>query len=141
VAPDVLRFAHGAPLRALDLAKGRYSTLSGEVTTAFEALFAGRADVTQIAKQWIDDDLIDRLLCIDHWIEQRIRKTIEQNADLVTGMVLPSDAPTLNISRMFVCLDRVRELRAVLARTALQRELAVEAVLLALLETFATRRP
>jgi DNA polymerase III subunit delta' len=141
VALEVLRFARGAPLRALDLAKGRYSTLSGEIQTAFEALFTGRTDVTQIAKQWNDDDLIDRLLCVDHWIEQKVRKAVGQTDDLVTGMVLPSDAPTLNISRMFVCLDRVRELKATLARTALQRELAIEAILLALLDTFAARRP
>jgi DNA polymerase-3 subunit delta' len=141
VAPEVLRFAHGAPLRALDLAKGRYSTLSGEVSTAVEALLTGRADVTQIAKQWNDDDLIERLLCVDHWIEQKIRGVVGQSDDLVTGMVLPSSAPTLNISRMFVCLDRVRELRATLARTALQRELAVEVLLLALADTFAVRRP
>ncbi len=140
VAPEVLRFAHGAPLRALDLAKGRYTTLSGEVGTAFEALFSGKADVTQIAKQWNDDDLIDRLLCVDHWIERKIRAAVGQSDDLVTGMVLPSGAPTLNISRLFVCLDRVRELKATLARTALQRELAIEALLLALLETFGARR-
>lgn len=140
VPTEILRFAHGAPLRALDLAKGRYSTLSGEVRTGLEALFAGKADVTQIAKHWNDDDLIDRLLCVDHWIEQKIRLAVGQTADLVTGTVLPSGAPTLNISRMFVCLDRVRELRAVLARTALNKELAVEAILLAMLETFVARR-
>jgi DNA polymerase III subunit delta' len=141
VPAEILRFAHGAPLRALELSKGRYSTLSGEVKTGLDALFAGKADVTQIAKHWNDDDLIDRLLCVDHWIEQKVRSAVGQNADLVTGTVLPSGAPTLNISRMFVCLDRVRELRAVLARTALNKELAVEAILLAMLETFALRRP
>ena len=140
VAPEVLRFAHGAPLRALALARGRYVTLWGEVNTALEALFAGRADVTQIAKQWTDDDLIDRLLCVDHWLEQQIRRVVGQTDDLVTSMVLPSEPSALNISRMFVCLDRVRELRIVLARTALQRELAVEALLLALIDTFTTRR-
>lgn len=142
VGADILRFANGAPLRARALAEGRYSTLSGEVTGALDALFASRADVTQIAKQWADEDLVDRLLCLDHWLMQRIRtnldRSLHQTDEFVTGELLPSGAPALNINRLFVCLDRVRELKAVLARTALQRELALEAVLLAIVDSFTT---
>jgi DNA polymerase-3 subunit delta' len=136
---EILRFANGAPLRALALAEGRYSTLWGEMTAALEALLSQRADVTQIAKQWAKDDMPDRLLCLDHWLMQRIRSSLGQTDEFVTSMVLPREAPALNISRVFVCLDRVRELKAALSRTALQRELALESVLLTILETFAIR--
>jgi len=139
VSVDMLKFANGAPLRALDLAQGHYATLWGELIAALEALFSRRTDVTQIAKQWAADALPDRLLCLDHWLMQRIRGAFGQTDEFVTGVLLPSDAPALNISRMFVCLDRVRELQAALARTALQRELALEAVLLAIVETFIPR--
>ena len=142
VNSQVLRFANGAPLRALELAEGRYSALWGEVASGLEALFAGRMDVTQLAKQWSGDDIADRLLCLDHWLMQAIRTaldpSLQQTDEFVTRMLLPSDAQALNISRLFVCLDRVRELKAALGRTALQRELALESVLLNLIETFAT---
>lgn len=142
VSLEILRFANGAPLRALALAEGQYSTLSGELTAALDALFASRADVTQIAKQWANDDLPDRLLCLDHWLMQGIRsnldRSLRQTDEFVTGVVLPSSPPALNINRVFGCLDRVRELRAALGRTALQRELALEAVLLAIMDAFTT---
>ena len=139
VSAEILKFANGAPLRALALAQGHYSTLWGELVAALEALFERRTDVTQLAKQWMGDALSDRLLCLDHWLMQRIRSALGQTDEFVTGALLPSDAPALNISRMFVCLDRVRELQATLTRTALQRELALEAVLLTVSETFGSR--
>jgi len=139
VSAEILKFANGAPLRALALAEGHYATLWGELVAALEALFTRRADVTQLAKQWAGDALSDRLLCVDHWLMQRISAALSQTDEFVTGALLPTDAPALNISRMFVCLDRVRELQAALTRTALQRELALESVLLTILETFAPR--
>jgi DNA polymerase-3 subunit delta' len=76
----------------------------------------------------------DRLLCLDHWLMQRIRTALGQSDEFVTSTVLPSSSLALNISRLFASLDRVRELKAALSRTALQRELALEAVLLSILE-------
>ena len=45
----------------------------------------------------------------------------------------------MNISGVYSMVDRARALKAQLARTALQRELAVESWLIALLEVLAIR--
>jgi hypothetical protein len=103
-------------------------------------LTGGRQDVTHIAKRWVDDDLSDRLICLDHWISTQVRQTITQTADPITSKPLPSGPGELNISRLYACLDRVRALQAQLTRTALQRELAADAILVDVLESLAPRR-
>ena len=50
---------------------------------------------------------------------------------------MPSLPRTLNISALYSMVDRTRALKAQLARTALQRELAIESLLIGLLETLA----
>jgi DNA polymerase-3 subunit delta' len=133
VSPQTLALARGAPLRALAYAEQDIEALYKEADGDLSALFAGRADVTQIAKRWVDEQLPERLLCLDYWLEQRLRTSIVGTADRFTGNVLPTGGKTLNISRMFACADRLRELRAQLDRVALQRELAVESLLIELL--------
>jgi DNA polymerase-3 subunit delta' len=137
---QLMRFVNHAPLRALAMAEGRYETLWQEVHDDIEALLAGRHDVTHIAKRWVNDDFLDRLSCVDHWLCDRIRKAIVGSADPITGTHLPSDAGQLNISRLYGCLDRLRALQAQLARTALQRELAADSMLIDLLEALNVRR-
>lgn len=133
VSPQTLALARGAPLRALAYAEQDIEALYKEADGDLSALFAGRADVTQIAKRWTNEQLPERLLCLDYWLEQRLRTSIVGTADRFTGNVLPTGGKTLNISRMFACADRLRELRAQLDRVALQRELAVESLLIELL--------
>ena len=140
LSPQLLRFANGAPLRALTLADGRFDTLWQEVSNDIGSLTTGRQDVTHIAKRWVDEDFADRLSCVDHWLSDRVRAGIIGTADPITGMPLPSGAAQLNISRLYGCLDRVRALQAQLTRTALQRELAADALLVDLLEALIPRR-
>ncbi len=140
VSPQLLRFASGAPLRAVALADGRYESLWQEVCGDIEAFTSGSQDVTHIAKRWADDDLPDRLSCVDHWLSGRVRAAITGTADPITSALLPSGSGQLNISRLYACLDRVRALQAQLTRTALQRELSVDAMLVDLLEAVSTRR-
>jgi hypothetical protein len=127
-------------LRALALANGRFETLWQEVHDDIEAVLAGRNDVTHIAKRWANDEFFDRLSCVDHWLSGRIRTAIVGNADPITGTLLPSGAAQLNISRLYGCLDRVRALHRQLSRTALQRELAADSMLVDLLEAMSGRR-
>jgi hypothetical protein len=49
---------------------------------------------------------------------------------------LPKQAAPLNITALYAFVDRVRELKALLERTALQRELAVEVLLMDFINTF-----
>jgi DNA polymerase-3 subunit delta' len=140
ISPQLLQMANGAPLRALAMANGDYESLSHAVSEDIEALLASRQDVTHIAKRWADERLGDRLGCVDRWLCARLRAAILGTADPITRGLLPSGAEQLNISRLYSCLDRVRALQAQLTRTALQRELAVDAVLVDLLDALSTRR-
>ena len=139
VSRELLSFANGAPLRALAMADGQYEALWNEVTGDIAAALAGKHDVTQIAKNWSKESLPERLTCVDRWLSARIRTAIAGTAEPITSTPLPSDAQELNINRLYACLDRVRALQATLHRTALQRELAVDALLVDLLDAFAPR--
>lgn len=130
VPRELLQLAEGAPLKAIDYASRDVEALVRDLETSVEALASGRGDVTQIAKRWIDDTLPERLLCLDSWLNQQVRRRLVGTDDRITGSPLLTDRGELNISRMFHCLDRVRELRAQLSRVSLQRELAVESLLL-----------
>lgn len=141
VDPALLEFAGGAPLRAQAYAGGRFQALTDHMQQSLAALLAGQADVTQVAAEWQKDALADRLTWLDLWLTSLARAAVAGNADLITfpGARAPLPTPTrpLNISGLYSMVDRARALKAQLARTALQRELAVESWLIALLELLA----
>ncbi|WP_129782039.1 DNA polymerase III subunit delta' [Peristeroidobacter soli] len=141
VAPALLEFAGGAPLKALEYADGRFDELSQHIQKSLRDLFAGDTDVTQVAAEWGNDALIDRLIWLDLWLSALARTGIAGTDDRVTfpggPAHLPSPSRPLNISALYSMVDRTRALKAQLARTALQRELAVESWLIALLEALA----
>jgi DNA polymerase III subunit delta' len=142
VAPSLLEFSGGAPLRALEYADGRFEALNQHMQKSLRDLLAGDADVTQVAAEWEKDTLIDRLIWLDLWLSAVARAAIVGSDEPVTfpggPAHLPSLPRTLNISALYSMVDRTRALKAQLARTALQRELAVESWLIALLETLAS---
>jgi DNA polymerase III subunit delta' len=141
VDPALLEFAGGAPLRALEYADGRFEQLNEHMQKSLGALLAGQADVTQVAAEWEKSSLSDRLTWLDLWLTSLARGALAGSADLITfpgGRAhLPSLPRTLNISSLYRMVDRVRALKAQLARVALQRELAVESWLIALLDLLA----
>lgn len=141
VDPAVLDFAGGGPLLALQYVQADFAALDDGMRKALEALFAGRADVTQVAADWAKEGLIERLTWLDLWLTSLARGALAGSADLVTfpsGTAhLPSLPGTLNISGVYSMVDRARTLKTQLARTALQRELAVASWLIGLLETLA----
>jgi DNA polymerase III subunit delta' len=139
----LLEFAGGAPLRALAYADGRFDALNEHMQKSLGALLAGQADVTQVAAEWEKDALIDRLTWLDLWLSSLARGALAGTADLVTfpgrSTHLPSASRPLNISGVYSMVDRARALKSQLTRTALQRELAVESWLIALVEVLAPR--
>ena len=141
VPPALLEFSGGAPLRALEYADGRFEALSQHMQKSLRDLLSGDADVTQVAAEWEKDALIDRLVWLDLWLSSLARVGIAGTDDRVTfpggPAHLPSPSRPLNISALYSMVDRTRALKAQLARTALQRELAVESWLIALLEALA----
>ena len=139
VDPALLEFAGGAPLRAIEYgAEGRFDGLNEQMQKAMSALLSGQADVTQVVAGWEKDSLPDRLTWLDLWLTSLARGAVSGSADLVTfpgGRAhLPSPSRTLNISGVYGLVDRARALRAQLARTALQHELALESWLFGLVE-------
>jgi DNA polymerase-3 subunit delta' len=142
VSPALLEFSGGAPLRALEYAGGAFDALNQHMQKSLRDLLTGDADVTQVATEWEKDALIDRLIWLDLWLSAVARVAIAGTDERVTfpggPAHLPSLPRTLNISALYSMVDRTRALKAQLARTALQRELAVESLLIGLLETLAS---
>lgn len=140
----VLEFAGGAPLLARDLMQGSFDELNELMVDGLEALFSGKADVTQVAAKWGDERLPERLVWLDLWLASQLRGAIAGSADLITfperSTHLPTLPAALNITSAFGLLDNLRSLRAQLARTALQRELAVAGWLIALLQSVSSRK-
>jgi DNA polymerase-3 subunit delta' len=136
VPQELAQFAGAAPLKALAYLDGSFATLNDQMTKSLSDFLAQRSDVTQVASQWADDALNDRLDWLDGWISLRLRAGILGTDDPVTLAVLPTQARTLNISAWYSLLDRVRALKAQLTRTALQRELALEALLIGFADTW-----
>lgn len=145
VSPALLEFSGGAPMRALEYAGGAFDALNQHMQKSLRDLLSGDVDVTQVATEWEKDALIDRLIWLDLWLTAVARVTIAGTDERVTfpggPAHLPSLPRTLNISALYGMVDRTRALKAQLARTALQRELAVESLLIGLLETLVQPTP
>ena len=141
IEPQLLEFTGGAPLRALQFAKGRFGELNAVMQRSLGQLLAGQSDVTQVATEWGKEELPDRLTWLDLWLMSAAREAIGGSADLFTfpgrSAHLPTLPRALNISALYSMVDRIRALKAQLTRTALQRELAIESLLIALLQTLA----
>jgi DNA polymerase III subunit delta' len=142
VDPTLVEFTGNAPLRALEYAGGRFAAMDSDMQGALGALVSGRADVTHVAAEWTKKnelpELPNRLTWLDLWLTSAARMAIGGTADLFTFPArsphLPSLPATLNISAIYGVVDQIRALKAQLARTALQRELAIESLLIALLQ-------
>lgn len=139
VSPQLLEFTGHAPLRAQELAQGGFQQLDMDMQRTLTQLFSGHTDVTQVATDWAKSLLPERLTWLDLWLMSVARTAIGGNADLFTfparSAHLPSPSPALNISATYALIDQIRALKAQLARTALQRELAIESLLISMLQT------
>lgn len=142
VDASVLEFASGGPLRALVYAGEGFTALDEEMQRSLAELVRGDNDVTQVASQWCKDKegLPEKLVWLDLWLMSAARAVLTQSAEQITfprrSAHLPSLPQAANISSVYAMVDRLRSLRAELARTALQRELAIESWLLGLLDIY-----
>lgn len=129
-------------MRALELAKGGFGALNESMQRSISQLLSGQSDVTQVATEWAKDALVDRLIWLDLWLMSAARERIAGSDDLFTFPARSAHLPTLpralNISALYSMVDRVRVLKGQLARTALQRELAIESWLISLLRMLET---
>lgn len=103
--------------------------LHEDVTGTLAGAIGGSLDPGQTAERWgrgADYEL--RLLCIENWLTDRIRRAAAQgrpSPEMRSGAHLSESASDLNIRSLFELLDESRELRA-LADTPLNRTLALE---------------
>jgi DNA polymerase-3 subunit delta' len=146
VSPELLSFTGGAPLKALAYADGRFEELQRSMPNSIQSLLGAQADIVQVTRAWNDEYLQDRLTWLDWWLSHLLRQKIAGSVEQVTSMTpnadmlgLPSGCHLLNISGVYSLLDRLRELKAQLARTALQKELALEQLLIGMLQVFEQR--
>ncbi len=144
VPPALLEFSGGAPLKALAYADGRFDALNQHMQKSLRDLFAGDADVTQVAAEWEKTRSSigwSGSICGCRGLARTAIAGTDERVTFPGGPApLPSPSRPLNISALYSMVDRTRALKAQLARTALQRELAVESWLIALLEALAPSR-
>ena len=139
VSAQLLEFAAGAPLRAQVYAAGDFDKLDADMHNSLADLCNGSSDVTQVAGFWAREMLSDRLTWLDVALTALARGEMTGSPELAEfprkPLPLPKRTAPLNITAVYALVDRVRELKALLERTALQRELAVEVLLLDFITT------
>ena len=112
----LLELAHGAPLRALELAP-HAAELDTQMCGLLDSYFSGRRDVTATAEDMLGDGLPARLDWLESWLGGLARRRLLADATPVT---LPEDAvlqrvgSEVNITALFGLVDRLREAKRLL---------------------------
>ncbi len=120
---ELLEFAAGAPLRALELQASGFQKLHEEMTAAVKALRNRSLDIPATAERWWRDSIDARLGWIETWITKSLREALLRPADLQS---LPG---IRKIRALYGLLDRVRAFKLELS-TSLNVQLAAEELLL-----------
>jgi DNA polymerase-3 subunit delta' len=120
---DVLEFASGAPLRALELRANAFDDLHREMTQAVAQLARRELDIPGVAERWARNALEMRLEWMETWVTNSIRKALAEAADLQTS------GGIRKIRGLYAVLDRARGMRLELA-SSLNVQLAAEELLL-----------
>jgi DNA polymerase-3 subunit delta' len=120
-----------APLFAAEADPKTVVEFACETRRVLEETSGGRADPAGTAEQWWRTDLPLRLICIENWLTDRVRRhfagaafSVEMSAavHLQRGPQIPS------IRRLFGLIEAVQELKSSLD-TPINRSLALESVL------------
>jgi DNA polymerase-3 subunit delta' len=120
-----------APLFAAEVEPASVVEFARDTHRVLEETSGGRADPAVTAERWWRTDLALRLLCIENWLTDRIRRhftgapfSVEISAavHLQRGREIPS------IRRLFGLIDAVQELKSSLD-TTINRSLALESLL------------
>jgi DNA polymerase-3 subunit delta' len=119
---EILEFAAGAPLRALELEGEGIAELTREMTAALEQLQARTLDIPAVAERWARSELATRVNWFETWITNSLR------AALTAPVHLQSTVIIRNIRGLYALLDQVRALKMELD-TSLNMQLATENLL------------
>ena len=133
--PEVfLRLAHGAPLKALDLARDNALADRRARFDALVELREGRMDAITVAQAWAKDEDLKGLYWLRGWLMDLLRIRLTGNPDRVHSIDLAERlwplAQRLDSRVLFEQLDRLNRLLRQ-ENTSLNRQLMTEDVLLA----------
>jgi len=134
----LLSLAGGAPLAALELARGNVAELAESMASD---LSGRRFDPLGLALAWSRDRPAERLKWLEHWLESGIREGLGPGSDVVNDnrhILLPSTGVGVNITAAFRLLDQTREARTLL-EGSLNTQLLFEDLLVRLAEALAGR--
>jgi DNA polymerase-3 subunit delta' len=127
----VLETLGDAPLSAAAVDPKVVAEFVAETRQVLEETGSGRADPLVTAERWWRTDLPLRLLCIENWLTDRIRRHFAAagfSVEMGCGMHLQRGAKVPNIRRLFGLMDAVQELKSALD-TPINRSLALESLL------------
>jgi DNA polymerase-3 subunit delta' len=140
--PRLLALAGGAPLKALALAP-YFDDLEQQMSGLLGAFLDGRIDVTRAAADMQGEGLPSRLDWLETWLGSALQRRVGIGRD-ETGLTFRAGSPLqrapaeLNITAAFQVLDRLREARRLLERSA-SAPLVVETLLLDLRSAMRSR--
>ncbi len=140
-ASALLRFARGAPLRALELAAREFGNVDRDMREVVDRLGRGALDLPAAADSWTraaKGGLADRVTWLETWVTEGIAHALvcAQTAQTGAPRGLPAAHETLKIRRLYRVLDRLQQLR-VSSTTSLNMTMAVESLLLDLRQALA----
>jgi len=140
---ELLRFARGAPLRAIELAARDFAEIDRDMTSLIERGAERTLDIPAVAEQWTRSskaDLPDRLVWLETWVTERIAGDMTaaqmQRAGAPAG--LPVANETLKIRRLYGVLDQLRRIK-ITSLSSLNMTMTVESLLLELEGALALR--
>jgi DNA polymerase III subunit delta' len=129
-----LRFARGAPLRALELAAREFERVDREMNGIVGRLERARLDVPAAADEWTRVNkagFADRLTWLETWVTESIMRAMcADHAECRDRTPrLPAANETQKIRGLYRVLDRLRQIK-ISSATSLNMTMAVESLLL-----------
>jgi DNA polymerase-3 subunit delta' len=129
-----LRFARGAPLRAVELVAQGFADLDREMTDAMAELARAALDIPAVADRWTRSgkaDLPERLLWLEIWVTEAIIRGMTGGESARPGAAsgLPAAVETLKIRALYCVLDRLRQMK-ITSLSSLNLTMAIESLLL-----------
>ena len=120
-----------APLFAAEVEPKTVVEFARDTRRVLEETSAGRADPSATAEHWWRTDLPLRLLCIENWLTDRVRRHFTGapfSVEMSAGAHLQGGPQIPSIRRLFGLIDAVQELKSSLD-APINRSLALESLL------------
>jgi DNA polymerase-3 subunit delta' len=120
-----------APLFAVEADPNALAEFARDTRRVLEETSVGRADPAGTAELWWRTDLPLRLMCIENWLTDRVRRHFAGAAfsvEMSAAVHLQREPQIPTIRRLFGLIDAVQELKSSLD-TSINRSLALESVL------------